>query len=296
MPSQYLDWDCILQCYAAYAISISRLRLYFAMLCCLRHLDISTETYFQSYAAYTILISRLRLYFAMLCCLRHLDISTETVFCNAMLLTPSWYLNWDCILQCYAANFILKSRLKLYFAMLGCLRYLYISTETALCNAMLLTPSGYFDWDCILQCYAGYAILISRLRLIFNAMLLTPSWYIDSDYILQCYAAYAISISRLRLYFAMVCCLRHLDISTQTTFCTAMLHTLSRYLDWDCILQCYAAYAILYIDSDYILQCLTAYAISISQMRLYFAMLCCLRHLDISTETVFYNAMLLTLS
>ena len=164
------------------------------MLCCLRHLDISSGTVFVK-----------------LCCLHQLDISTETVlcnsllltppwwyldistqtvFCNAMLLTPPWYIDSDCILQWYAAYVILISRLRLFFR----------------------------------QCYAAYAILISRLRLIFNAMLLTPSWYLDWDCILQYYAAYAILISWLRLSFAMLCCLRYLYILTNTVF--AMLRCL----------------------------------------------------------------------
>ena len=151
------------------------------MLFCSHNLVMSTQTIFCN-AMLTILISRLRLYLAMLCCSHHLDISTETVFCNAMLIqfwyldescfcnalppTPSWYFDIDNILHCFAAYTILTPRLRLYFGML-CLQNLDISTETVPCNAMLPTQYWYLDWDCILQCYAAYTILISRLRLYF---------------------------------------------------------------------------------------------------------------------------------
>ena len=246
-----------LQCYAAYNILISRLRLYFAILCCLHHLHILNYGNLQCYAAYTILkarlklyfakqccihnlvyldsdyillcyaytilISRLTLYFAMLCYIHHLDISTETVFCNAMLLTRSWYLDWDCTLQCYAYT-ILISRLRLYSEMICCLHNLAISTETVICNAILITQSWYLDWDCILQCYAAQTIFYPTENAFSNAFLLTSAWYLDRDCVLQCFAAYTILISRLRLYlqcfaaytilksrlrlyFAMLCCL-----------------------------------------------------------------------------------------
>ena len=103
----------------------------------------------QCYAAHTILISRPRLYFSMLCCLQHLNTSTETVFDNAVLPTPYWFLESDCMLQCYAAHIILISRLRLYFVMLY-LHNLDIATESVFCNALLLTPSWYLDSDCIL--------------------------------------------------------------------------------------------------------------------------------------------------
>ena len=144
-PSQYLDWDCILQCYAAYAILINRPRLHFARLCCLRHLNISTETYFAMRCCLRHLDISTETVFGMLCSLHHFDISTETVFWKALLHTPSRYLDWGCILQCYAAYTIFISRLRLY----------------------LPKQSWYIDWNCILQCYAAYTILISRLKLCF---------------------------------------------------------------------------------------------------------------------------------
>ena len=263
------------------------------MLCCLHNLDISSETVFYN----AMLPTPSWYYFAMLCSLCHLDISTETVFCNAFLLTPTWYLDWDCILQCFSAHTNLISRLRLYFAMLFCSHQLDISTETVFCNAFLLTPTWYLDWDCILQCISAHTNLISRLRMYFamifcshqldistetvfcNALRLTQSWYLDWNCILLCYAVHAILINRLRLYFAMLCCQHHFDISTKTVFFNATLLTPFWYLDWDCILQCYAAYTIL-----------------ISRLRLYFAMLRCLHHFDISTEIVICNATLLTTS
>ena len=157
----------------------------------LHNLDVSTETVFwyatlptQSwrlnwncvlicYAAYTILMSRLKLCFDMLCWLHNLDISTETVFCNVKLFTQSWYLDWDCILQCYSAQTILTYRMHLamifclhhldistetVFAMLCCIHRLDFSMETVFCNTMLLIQSWYPDWDCLLQCYATYTI------------------------------------------------------------------------------------------------------------------------------------------
>ena len=103
----------------------------------------------QRYAAYAILISRLRLYFATLCCLHDLDVSTQTAISNALLLTQSWYIVWNCILQCYAAYTILISRLRLHLTMLCCLHNLDISYETVFSNAMLLTRSWYLGSDCI---------------------------------------------------------------------------------------------------------------------------------------------------
>ena len=177
--SSYLDWDCILQlfftytilisrkrlyfqCYAAYTILISRLRLYLQCDAAYTMLITWLRMYFVMLSAHTILISRLRLYFGMLC-LQNLDISTESVPCNAMLLKQSWYLGPDCILQCFAAHTILKSRLRLYFAML-CLHYLDISTETVFCNAMLPTPS-----------------CISRLRLHFAMLCCVHHLYISTE-------------------------------------------------------------------------------------------------------------------
>ena len=268
-------------------------RQYFTMLCCLRNLYIWTETVFcnalllmpsqthdwdcflQCFADYAISISRLRRYFAMLCCSHHFDISTETVFCNAMLLTTSWYLDWDCILQCFATDTFLISRLKLYFAMLRCLNHLDISTVMYFA---ILCCSNNLD--------------ISTKTVFCYAMLPTPSWYLDWECILQCFAAFTILISRLRLYFAMLCCLHHLNIASETVFCNAFGLTQSIYLNWNCILQWYPAYTILISRDRLILQCF-AYTITISRQRLYYAQLCCLHTLDISTETVFCNALLL---
>ena len=159
------------------------------MLCCLHHLDISTETVFCNVMLFTPSWYLDWDLYSMLCCLRHLDNSTQTTFCNVMLLTPSQYLDWDCILQWYAAYAILIYRLRLHFALLCCIHFLDISTETVFCNAMLLTPS-----------------YISTQTTFCNAKLHTLSRYLKWDCILQCYAAYAILISRLRLYFTMLCC------------------------------------------------------------------------------------------
>ena len=334
-----------LQCYAAHAILISRLRLYVTMLCCSHYLDISTETVFS-----------------LLCCLHHRDILTQTVLCNAMLLIRSWYLDLDYILICYAAYVILITRLIVYFQCYAAYAFL-ISRLRLYFNAMLLTPCRYLDRDCIMQCYdADDIILISQLRLyfycyaayailypdwdyIFNAMLLTPSWYLDWDCfcavlccfyqldistetvicnsmllihldistqtilcyamltqswyldwdcILQCYAAYTILLNWLRLYFAMLYWTHNLDISIKTVFCNAMLLTPSWYLDWECICNDFLLTPTWCLDCDCILQCYAVYNILISQLRLYFAMLCCLHHLNSSTETVFCNAMLPT--
>ena len=184
--------------------------------------------YLQCLTAYIILISRLKMYFTKLCCSNHVDVSTET-----------------------------------YFAMICCSHHLDISTETVFCNVMLPTASWCFDWDCILQCYAAYSILMFRLRLYFalpcclhhldistetvfcNAMLPTESWYIVWNCILKCYAAYTILMSRLRLHLTMLCCLHNLDISYETVVCKATLLKPHWYPDWDCILLYYAAYTIL---------------------------------------------------
>ena len=189
---------------------------------CLHHHDISTKTVFcNAMLLTTILISRLRLYFEMLSCLPHLDISNGIVFCSALLPTQSWYLDWDCILQGNVAHNNLLYLDWDFFAMLFCLHHLDISTKAVYCNALLITQSWYLDWDCILQCYAAYPVL---MRLYYCIKLHTQYWYLDWDFILQGNAGHAILISQLRLYFAMLC-LHNIDNWTETRFCNAMLPT-----------------------------------------------------------------------
>ena len=221
IPAWYLDGDCILQCYAAYTILISGLRLFFFRNNTIKTnkekaavMDIYMETgprskmhyYLKQQTTKTKIATHNFDILIFGCCSVRPSARWRECCCNAMLPKPSWYLDLNCILQCYAAYAISISRLRLYFAMLCCLRHLNISTETVFCNAMLLTPSWYLDWDLFSKLCCVHHLDISTETVFCNAMLLTSSRYLDWDCILQCYAAYAILISQLRLYFAMLCC------------------------------------------------------------------------------------------
>ena len=232
----------------------------------------------------------------MQCCSHHLDISTKIVLCNAMLLTPSWYLDMNYIWQCFAARTILIFRIRLYFAIICCLYHLDILTQHVLCNDMVLALSWYLDSDYILLSYAS-TILISWLWLYFAMLCCLHNLAISTDTVFAMLCCLHTLHISTETFFATLCDLNHLDISTKSILQCYSAHTIllcrlrlyfvtlclqSWYLDWDCTLQCYAAHTILISRQRlyFAMLCLHNFDISTKAV---FAMLCCLHHLDIST-------------